>query len=331
MIKSFITSHQSVNLINNGAFEFEGSRLHFWRVVGSDTLRGNSFSIASDNSKRFMTVQLSSDLPLAVYQQVGADDRPELDFVSGDLRPTIPHGYLTEELKTLPHGVDYTLALTVKVRGGSVRVTPYVTDLNSESATNLQTVNYVESSGPVTLSKTVDWRRHTFKFNTTHPLYEIGFRFDRTDNDDDALFDITDISLVVGSFDNSPYTGDSLLRTIPRGCILMTLGSACPEGFEEAGEAGKFVRSGENRGNDKHTASTSVAVFRNGTLDFEGYQSKSYVSSFKNSANYPLYDANNTNDPVDVPDEKGVADHNHQIADGDSVPVGVVMRLCQRV
>jgi predicted amidohydrolase YtcJ len=113
--------------------------------------------------------------------------------------------------------------------------------------------------------------------------------------------------------------------------ITMVLGTACPEGFEEVGEDGKFVRSGENRGSSTHSVTTEVGVFRNGTLDFEGYQSKSFVTTFKNSANYPLYDPNNTNDPVDVPDEKGVANHKHTIGDGDSVPVGVLLRMCQRV
>lgn len=330
MIKSFITSHQSVNLINNGAFEFGGSRLHFWKITGADTLRGNSYSVGSDAEKRFMTIELSSDLPLAIHQSVGAADRPVLDFAAGALRPTLPGGYVTTELKTLPHGVEYTLAFTIKVRGGSVQVTPLITDLNSETATNFQTLTYVEGSGPMTLSQTVNWRRHTFKFKTSHSLYEIGLRFLRANEDDDALFDITDICLIAGTFDNAPYTGDTLLRSIPKGCIVMTLGTACPEGFEEIQQEG-FVRSGENRGSNTHSVQSDIQVYRNGTLDFEGYQSKSYVAAFKNSANFPLYDPNNTNDPVDVPDEKGVASHKHAIADGDSIPVSVPLRMCERV
>ena len=326
MIKSFATSHQAINLLNNGAFECGGSRLHHWNVIGSDLVRGNTYSIKSGDGKKFMSVVLSSRDDFTIHQTLGRG-RIEMDFKDlPNQRRTLPLGYKAKELKTVRQGIELTLAFTYRVLSGNVDVSPYVQCINN--GTKPTSIQF--EGGDLTQFKSIvgsnAWRRETFKFRASFSIDKIGLSFKNTNSDVAAQIDVTDISLVVGYYDNSPYTGDPLLKIFPKNCVVMVHGEVCPEGFENVTDVDSLVRSGDDRGSDTHTVDITTRVATNGIIEWEGFNSKSFVTNAGG-----LYNPNVPNDPVDVPDDRGIADHQHNIEEAKSKPLGFYLRMCKKI
>lgn len=338
MIKSFATSHQLINLINNGAFEYKGSKLHFWELSGVDATFTNKYQITT-SGKTFASFSLMQDTPVSLYQSVGSGDRLVLDFLQVDSlgqyvldRESVYGGYKTLEAKTLPHGTEYTLAFSVRVPEGSVTITPYLTDLLSETSTSSMTVTYEGgvAASSKTLSSVKVWRRLSFKFTASKSLYQVGLTLQRASSDKNATVEITDISLVTGMYDEAPYTGDTLSRVLPRDCVVLVMGDSCPEGFEAITNSA-FVRSANDAGESTHHPDIQTTPDRSLTIDFEGYDSESYVlNTLSTYQTKDLYGAE-VNPPVDVPDEKGVASHTHKLDSAGSLPVAISYRMCRKV
>ncbi len=355
MIKTFASTQQAINLLNNGSFEIKGTSLHYWDIEGIGGSSANSYSIVeTEGGYPYLQLELSSLTPFRLSQQFGKGVRGTLDFpvpMPSGMRTTIPEGYLVEEAKVLPHGVFYTLAFDIKVVSGSAIIDPIILDLNSEETGETTTLVTYEGLSRLTLSKSNGFKSYSFKFKPARGLYRLGLQITKNSSIEHTQVQITKIGLYAGSYDTTAYTGDPLSRCLPKNSIIMYLGSACPSGFEELGnddfqplpswkidEPNIEARKGNYpasvsglSGNTSHTIDNlQIRPGRPDLQEFEGFDSKFVITEAAKTSGSKV-DVDLPNPDVDVPDERGTPSHKHVIKSAPLRPVSIPLLFCKRV
>jgi len=360
MSQRFATTHQAVNLLRNGSLEMVealdsgAQKPHFWSFDAlihealQDAVVVNTFEVLQEDpgpapASRFR-VELVTGEPSKLYQDTTRDASVHVqDFpvpLAPSLKPALPQGHFSTEVHALPKG-DYTLSFDVRAYQGTVSIDPAAWDLVGA----VQTPTYPTGQTSVTLGASAIWRRITIQFSVDYALGGVGLQLERTTSSGLAVVEIGNVMLAQGHYRYLPYTGDPLLSAIPKGAIILTMGSVCPPGFEEIGEdgleplpewvadepnilarKGNYPREGtELVGTTSHTVdAVEITPGTTDALEFSGPDSKVVDGT--------LVDTSKSNPATDEPGgSQGVPEHDHTIETAGTRPVSRGYLLCRRI
>lgn len=358
-----------VNLLHNGGLDYLEDRdsyvlPHFWQfgnlvprslTDGSsntyDVVQGEEISHV-DAARDYMRLFIQNNEAVRVYQRFDVDPTVNvLDFpqplAAGSARSEMPEGFRSTFNRVLTRSRDYSFGVSFRVLRGRVNLRVQFYDSSDNLITDVLVAENVDSrftnkawrrlSGSVTPAKVPGWVSFTVERAGVAELCEVHM----------SLFQLS-----VGSYQDVPYTGDPSLGVIPKDTIVLAMGSSCPPGFvelgndnlqplndwlDEDGEAearvGQFPigddGSGELKGDFTHNRSSyDFSLETDETVPFESFDSRwGSATSGNNGVNYNP----NVRTPADEPNDDGVADHQHSVDVGSSVPVNRSFLFCRRL
>jgi hypothetical protein len=359
MSRRFTNTYQAVNLVRNGnldmieALEDQTQTAPFWstdlvHVAAQDSVVANLYEIfqgdPGDAPAQGFRVKLVTNQASLLYQDMRRDPEAHvMDFpvpLAAGLRSTIAQGYQATETQSLP-SAGYTLAFTMRVTQGTV--TASVASWDYAGARTTPTL--LTGTDPVVV-KTGGWERHVLPFSVDKGLGQVGLELQRAANTDLAVVEIGLVALALGRYRSLPYTGDPLVSALPKGAIILSLGTVCPPGFEELGEGdltplsewsgdepgikarkGNYPRSGTAlTGTTSHTVDTLELT--PGAKDvslFSGPDSKAADDD-------ALVSTTKSNPAVDEPGGKnGTPNHDHSLETAGTRPVSRAFLFCRRI
>lgn len=292
------------------------------------------YSLKSDENPRALNINLPTDDVVYLWQDFGNEALGTLDIevpLPESQERSNPDGIKSKSAKLIRHGLFYTLAIEAKMISGSIVIEPYLVDLSGIVLTFDQIVFEGESS--VTINSKA-WNSYALKFKPSKSLAYVGLKIRRKTADQFTSVDITNTMFVLGAYDKVPYTGDPLMRAIPKGAIIMFLGDSCPPGFDPIdGDIGLFPRTVDG-GTSEHTIDPFELKIGTAAINqFEGFDSKVYITdviSTSNSTDRFLDREGLSVGPIDVPDDRGLPSHTHKIEKAGNDPASVSFLLCAR-
>ncbi len=305
--------HSAVNLVFNGGFELKLDNLApFWTFSGFDA--SNSYELGST-----LKLILDSGVTATISQDFASELLPRDKNQPVVLRTfrNGPEGYKTTENRVVPSNTPYTLAISVNKDVGNLIVKPFV-------VTSAKT--YLDEQ-LVTVSDKI---RLVFQIPAQNELInEVGFEFLSPTA---GIFEVDKVSMIPGSYSELPYLGDPFQQVFPADCVVMTMGDACPTGFEpyDTSTKGKLVRNSENTGSATHTAdSPTVELEASDKVSYEGREGRLYDEHTRTPTETPSPVVFNVSNENPLCDEAG--EHTHTIEPGGSVPVSLGFTFCKRV
>lgn len=261
----------------------------------------------------------------------------------GSARSEVPAGYIGTFERLVTRTRPMSLGISIRVVRGSVAATVRVSDAAGSLSVEASLSSRINSA--ITKGK---WQRLAVSFTPSSTPASVALVFTRLPGSDLAEVHIGNIQMVLGAYADVPYTGDLSLGVMPTNSVIMTFGASCPPGFVELEEpagtvpeawlavdpnaklragAFPFHSTGSVTGEPTHgleTAHFEPAV--NDVIALESFSSLLGSSTTGSNGYNP-----NVRCPADEPDDSNVADHQHTLEDGGSVPVNRLLRFCRRL
>lgn len=347
----FSSTDQVISLMRNGAFEFlnpdDSTDIPFWDITGLST----NIVDSTTGPTKALEITLATEAPATMIQSFRLDPEANtFDFALPLLpytRSSIEAGYTSVATTILPHKTPFTLSFAVKVLQGKAKISVIGRDFTSSSFLVLTHTG----SDTVTLSSDKKWIRPSFRFSSNRALIELGLNIERAAGSDLTVVQISQVALYNGYYDSTVYTGDPLARCVPKGAIILCMGSYCPPGFTELGEdgltppaswvadepsikarKGNYPRAAEGlTGAPTHGSATPGFAPKVASIEeFAGFDSKLVLTDVGTGVDAKMNLAK-PNVDVDIPDEAGLPTHSHVLKNAPSRPTAVAFRFCKRL
>lgn len=329
----------AVNLFYNGCFELHKDEIPaIWEFEGLDGSGASSY----ERVERGIEVTLGSRTTTAMAQTFAGDLLP-FDFpvpLPGGVRSLMAPGYDIDRSRVLPRNVPLTISCDISVTAGIPGFRAFWVSGNGTRHVSQEEYIQVIVGEPLRLHFVIE--------ELEDVITSVGVEMQAQES---AVFNIDTLQLSVGTHSALPYTGDFLQQVFPAGCIVMTLGEACPPGFAALGEdelqplaewtenepgararEGNYPRTGGDlSGTALHTPTdATVRSEVNDFTNFEGFDG--YLAE-----NHTVVDGE-TNDSPDVfttartnPDVDRPGAHTHEIGSAGTRPVSVGLNFCRRL
>ena len=354
------------NLLGNGAFDFVEDvagvpTAHFWTADGAtaagsaaaqdgwSVVRGEKIE-DDEGAADYVRFEMLSGAVVGWRQSFLADASATLDFPvplsPGSARREVPAGFLSRYRRTLARSRSYTLGVSVRAARGAVSVQArFLTEDGTPIAEAALTTRH---DATATRRK---WRRYAAVLTPAAVPATLEIRLTRLGGE---LADVhlSLFQLVLGAYETAPYTGDPLAAAVPKDAIVLSLGSVCPPGFVALEEPEgavpetwtavdptlKLRRGAFPVGSAAPTAAPLGAPTHNradgyhfelaadDVTRFESFES-TWGSATSGSVSYNP----NVRSPADEPDDRGHADHQHNVREGVSLPAHRRLLLCRRL
>lgn len=332
------TNYSSVNLFYNGGWaliDSEGAP-PFWEISGASLEEGPStYEVKPDG----LSLQLSGQTQVLISQAFTESAGP-LDF-SGDLNPGdyrgMPNGYVHASARNLSARDLWTVSFDLRREVGTctLRVSATVggstTYLTASTGGTDVTVSEADLARPhFYLDAATDESISKFTVEVVSPT--------------PSVVSLDRMQLSLGRYADQPYTGDPFVEIFPKDCIVMTLGSACPAGFEKLGDGelevppdwedaepgikareGNYPYSGtELGGSPVHGPETdTTSLGTNSVESFESRFGRAYQEQTVGPAEWE--------DPSNNPLVDQQLNHTHTVGTASSRVLSVEYLFCKRV
>ena len=347
----FATTHTAVNLLRCSGWELINSdgTAAFWSFAN---LNGVNRGTLSDNK---LAVVLASNEVSSISQNFGTISS-DFDFTPSDasayygVYPTVPSGYAVTRRIPLARDEHYTFSfdLDQTVGGSQFRIVWTAEPLNSSSAEIEHTTPWQVLGKPTTSRVHIRFDAER-ALTDIRPISDVRVEFQRAEGVNLANLTISKLMLVPGDYSNLPYTGDPMISCIPAGAIIMTIGPACPAGFEELGNDGasalaewttndpsrqarfgNFPRSATDAsGTVLHAPTTNIdgGTGDNGLYETEnGFLADNYTKAQGETLENHIFTSSEANPLADTP-----GSHIHEMTSEKTEPLAVVLRFCKRL
>ena len=356
------------NILVNGAMDhletIDGNKYpHYWNLSGGkfypDDLSVNAAYVISedqtevDGASDYLSIKLVSSTVFSLNQSFKLDPNVNVTDFPIPLEPAtarreVYEGYLSAYTKLLGKQDVYTLEMSMRLRSGRVTVSAKFLDLDDQ---------VIATSDSRTLSRTTNstWSRVTLKIPAPIEPANLIISMQRAERTELAEVHVGNMQLVHGNHDSAPYTGDSVYAAIPKDCIMMFMGKACPPGFVKLEEPesqatpeewlasdarikprfrafpyGSKQPTNQSFGSPTHNrASYKFNLLVDQTREFESFLSKFGQSVSTDPAQFPSYNSFGRS-PADEAAE-GTADHQHNVSDAGSIPVNRQFLFCRKI
>lgn len=356
------------NLLSNGAFDFVEDvagtpTAHFWTGHGVTAatnaaatqsvcglVRGETI-VDAEGASDYVRFDLLSGAAASWRQSFLADPAAHvLDFPTplapGSARREMAPGFLSRFRRTLARSRSYTAALSARVVRGAATLSARFLDADGGLIASADLTARADSGATGRR-----WKRYSATLTPAVVPSAIEFVAVRTGGEIVELH-LSLFQLVLGAYDEAPYTGDPLVAAVPADAIVLALGSVCPPGFvaleEPAGAVpaawlaadptlklrrGAFPLGATKPDTAPHGAPThnrtdgyQFEVAADDVVEFESFDS-TWGSAVSGSVSYNP----NVRTPADEPDDRGRADHQHNVREGGSLPAHRRFLFCRRL
>lgn len=348
MSTSLGNAYNALNLFYSGTFALrDGDEPAVWELSGFGNTAASSYELLD----RGLEVVLGSGAPVAMTQNFSRVTAP-FDFtlpLAGGVLPHMATGYQTPVGRPIPLGVAMTMSFDVTVESGrpGFRVV-YTTDgptLSGPVLNQYASEEYVRVSEGTTTRVSLPVRFGRVPLNLG-VLTDAGVEMQ---SDTASTFVIDRLMLAAGDYTSLPYTGDPFTQVFPEGCIVMTVGQACPTGFKELGDGdkpapaswdkgepgirarlGNYPRSGTDfAGAPVHAPDSSqVQPGSEDTAEYEGPDGRlfqEYANTEDNDSGPYVFTINTQNPDVDKSET-----HQHDIGPAKTRPLSIGLLFCER-
>ena len=347
MSTSLGNAYNALNLFYSGTFALrDGDEPAVWELSGFGNTAASSYELLD----RGLEVVLGSRAPVVMTQNFSRVTAP-FDFtlpLAGGLLPQVAPGYQTRVGRPLPVEVDMTLSFDVTVESGrpGFRVLYRTEQAGSSDAPSQYygSDEYERASEGSTTRINLPFRVDSA--SVAEVLADVGLEMQ---SDTASTFVIDRLMLAAGNYSSLPYTGDPFTQVFPAGCIVMTIGQACPTGFKELGDGdkpapaswdtgepgirarlGNYPRSGTDFAGDPLHASDSSKVQPGSedTAEYESYDGRlyqEYANTDDNPTGPHVFTINTQNPDVDKSET-----HEHDIGPAKTRPLSIGLLFCER-
>lgn len=348
MSTSLGNAYNALNLFYSGTFALrDGDEPAVWELSGFGNTAASSYELLD----RGLEVVLGSRVSVVMTQNFSRVTAP-FDFtlpLAGGSLPQLAPGYQTQVGRPLPLEVDMTLSFDVIVESGrpGFRVLYRTEQVGSSDAPSQYYGSDEYERASEGSSTRINLPFRVAADATSQVLADVGIEMQ---SDTAAKFVVDRLMLAPGSYASLPYTGDPFTQVFPEGCIVMTVGQACPTGFKELGEGdkpapaswdagepgirarlGNYPRTGDDFAGDPLHASDPSKV-QPGSEDTAEYESKDgrlfqlYANTEDNNSggNY-VFTVNTQNPDVDKSET-----HEHDIGPSKTRPLSIGLLFCER-
>ena len=323
-------------------------------------VRGESLARKGD-LRDYLVARLATKLSATMTQSFLIDSKVALDFpvplIPGTIRREVGAGYLSRYDTFLARSNSFTVGISTRVRLGSASITASFLDINKSP---IATAELMPASSAASTKQL--WRRYAAKLTPEFTPAYVKLTITRSSPTEYLELNLGNIQLVCGAYDSVPYTGDRLLSAIPPDVVVLSLGSGCPPGFVELEEPSGVsvpdswaaqdatlmarrnlypigtetaVNPSQLVGDPTHNRSSyKFRVSRNGVEAFESFDALTTVTS--TAVGVQSGSTITTTERVQTAiaaDEapSGIADHQHNVSAGGSIPVTRSFRFCRKI
>lgn len=328
------TNYNSVNLLYNGGWELVDSKGKpaFWDIDGAS--QEDDLSVY-DVGAEGLRVQITSQGKVTATQSFTEAAGP-LDFQT-PLAPNsyrgMPYGHQVTPARSVSTQDDLTVSLDISRELGPCLLRVLINGVALVTPEGLDTLS---------LDDITETRAHFFHAGVPSGGTVTDVAIELTSGaPSEATIDRVQMSL--GRYSDQPYTGDPFIQIFPKNCLVMTLGTTCPAGFEELGDGdlavpaewteaepgirarvGNYPASGtELAGSPKHgpdNDSTSA-----NSASFEAFESRTGRAASETGVG-PNFLTTSNNPLVDQE-----LDHTHTVNKASSRVLAVEYLFCKRV
>jgi len=331
------------------------------------TVTQNKPLTRKEDVRDYLTIKLATKPSATMTQSFMIDSGVALDFpiplapqteAAPTSRKEVAFGYLGKYDRFLARSSTFSLGVSIQVMQGSATIT--ASFVNAAGSPIVTATLVTSASAQFTKQR---WRRHVVKLTPEYTPAALKLTITRAAATEYLEINIGNMQLVCGAYDDVPYTGDRLLSAIPKNAIVMSMGSSCPPGFVELENPDVSIPEGwavqdptltscKNLFPIGSTAVNPANLQGDPTHNRDSYDftlrrdDVRALESFDSIYGNPVTVANsnsgtNTTTPVgyaaegvcpgDEANEKGTADHEHNVTAGGSIPVHRSLRFCRKL